>query len=261
MTTMSDLLDFLNSHASVRAFTGQDISDADEETIVRTAERSPTSSNLHAYSIISVRDGAKKETLAELTGNQAHVARCSLFLVFCADLFRLARLNKRRGYAFHGEYAEMFVVATVDAALAAGRALMAAQAMGMGGVMVGGIRNNPVEVCRLLKLPELVYPVMGMSLGYPQKPARTKPRLPLAGLWFRESYDLTAMDDAVTEYDRTIDDVGYLKGREVNPDRYPEFTGVYSWSEHSARRMADPSPSALRPHLLEFLQKRGFLKR
>lgn len=257
----NDLLDFLNSHASVRKFTGQPISDEDERTVVATAERSPTSSNLHAYSVISVRTQATKDQLAELSGNQAHVAESSLFLVFCADLYRLGRLNKRRGYTFHGEYTEMFIVATVDAALAAGRALMTAQALGIGGVMVGGIRNNPVEVCRLLGLPELVYPVMGMSLGYPEEKPMPKPRLPLTGLWFSETYDTGAIDDAVAEYDGTIDEVGYLKGREVRPEKYPDFEGTYSWSEHSARRLADPSPATLRAHMLEFLQLRGFLKR
>ena len=257
---MNELIDFLNSHSSVRHFTGEAVTEEQEQTIVASAERSPTSSNLHAYSIISVHDQAKKDAIAEIAGNQAHVSRSALFLVFCADLYRLATLNKKRGYPFNGEYTEMFIVATVDAALAASRALISAQALGLGGVMVGAIRNNPTEVCTLLKLPELVYPVMGMSLGHPTKPPTPKPRLPLEGLWFKETYDTSAIDGAVIEYDRVIAEHGHLQGREIDPDSYPDFNGAYSWSEHSARRMADCSPTALRPFMKSFLEKRGFLK-
>ena len=258
---MNELIDFLQNHASVRAFTTDPISPEQEATIVATAERSPTSSNLHAYSILSVRKHDSKARLAELCGNQAHVAACPLFLVFCADLYRLKTLAGGRGYPFHGEYTEAFLVASVDAALAACRALEAAQALGLGGVMVGGIRTNPQEVSDMLHLPELVYPVMGMSLGTPAQPPKVKPRLPLDGLWFKETYAPEQIQAAVEAYDDTIDSLGYLQGREVEKDVYPDFEGRYAWSEHSARRMASTSKGALRAHLLSFLQARGLLKK
>jgi nitroreductase len=256
---MSPILEFLNSHASVRAFTGQEISAEQERLIVTTAQRSPTSSNLQAYSIIGVRDKQTKKQLAILCGNQTHIDGASVFLVFCADLHRLSLLNSDRGYPFNGEYTELFLVATVDASLAAARALMTAQALDLSGVMVGGVRTNIQEVSDLLKLPELVYPVMGMSLGYPAKPAKVKPRLPLDAIYHREQYQNEDVRDQIREYDRIISEVGYLKGREVEPEKYPNFSGAYTWSEHTARRTASTQKSSLRPHMLSFLQKKGFL--
>jgi len=258
---VNDILEFLNSHASVRNFTDDPISEEQEHIILTTAERSPTSSNLHAYSIISVRDRSTKKSLSELSGGQQHVADSALFLIFCADLYRLSRLTEDRGYPFSGEYTESFIIATVDAALAGGRALQAAQALGLGGVMVGGIRNEPKAVSNLLKLPRLVYPVFGMSLGKPVRQPTIKPRLPLAGLCFKERYDDSAFESAVAEYDRTIDEVGYLKGHQVEAELYPNFKGLYSWSEHSARRMASKKRAVVRPHLLSFLNGRGFLRK
>jgi nitroreductase len=254
-----EILAFLNSHASARRFSGEEISETQEKAIVETAQRSPTSSNLQVYSIIGLRDAETKKRLAVLCGDQAHVSESSLFLVFLADLKRLKALAEERGYAFHGETAEAFIVATVDVTLVAGRALMAAQAMGIGGVMVGGIRNNPEEVCQLLQLPELVYPVMGMSLGYPQKPPKIKPRLPLSAVYMKDRYDLSRQLTGVGEYDRIMDELGHLRGREVEPEKYPGFNGVYSWSEHSVRRLASENPTVCRPHMKGFLQKRGFL--
>lgn len=224
------VLRFLNSHVSVRSFTDEPISDADEITIVTTAQRSATSSNLQSYSIIGVRDQQRKDRLRDLCGNQSHVSKASLFLVFCADLFRLSRLAQQRGYLFQGDYTESCLFATVDAALAADRALIAAQALGIGGVMVGAIRNHPEEVCQLLALPELTYPVMGMSLGYPVKVNPVKPRLPLAAIYHREQYSTDTLDEAVDQYDAVIEAGGHLAGRQVQPERYPNFVGTYSWA-------------------------------
>ncbi|MFH1686638.1 MAG: nitroreductase family protein [bacterium] len=257
---MNELLRFLNSHVSARQFTDRPITREEEIAIVETAQRSPTSSNVQAYSVISVRNQQSKNTLARLCGNQDHVSQSALFLVFCADLYRLSGLSSQRGYEFNSQYAEQFIIATVDVTLVAGRALMAAQAMGLGGVMVGGIRNNPDEVTNLLGLPTLVYPVMGMSLGEPTRLPKIKPRLPRTGLHFSEKYNADALAGAVEAYDQTILETGSLKGREVEPDRYPEFSGVYSWSEHTARRNASRQPATQRPHMLKFLQRQGFLR-
>lgn len=258
---MNSILDFLNSHASVRQFTDEVISDDQLYQIIATAQRSPTSSNLQAYSVISVRDKAKKDKLAELCGRQSHVSQSSVFLVFLADLYRLKLITDKRGYPFTGEYTEMFTIAVVDTALAACRALMAAQALGFGGVMVGGIRNDMAEVSDMLKLPEFVTPVMGMSLGKPSKGPKQKPRLPQSAIHFAEEYSVDALDSAIDDYDRIIDEVGYLKGREIHPRDYPSFAGSYAWSEHTARRMSRTEPSTLRPHMLPFLRSKGFLKK
>lgn len=258
---MNELLEFLNSHVSVRKFSGIEISEEDEKLIVTTAQRSPTSSNIQAYSIIGVRDRERKEKLSELSGNQNHVVESSLFLVFCADLYRLKMINDKKGYPFNGEYTETFIIATVDAALAASRALTAAQALGMGGVMVGAIRNHPDKVCELLNLPDLTYAVMGMSLGYPEGDAKLKPRLPLDAVYHKEKYSSDKFEKNISEYDKTMDELGYLNIRQVQTERYPEFEGIYSWSEHTARRMANNNPLARRDHMLEFLHGRGFLKK
>lgn len=256
---MNTLIDFLNSHVSVRQFTEQPISDEDAHKIVTTAQRSATSSNLQAYSIIMVRDAQKKARIAELAGKQKHIEQASLFLVFCADLYRLRRVSERAGYPFLGHTTEMFIVATVDTSLAADRALAAAQALGMGGVMVGAIRNNPEQIAELLKLPDLTYPVMGMSLGYPAAKTPPKPRLPLEAICFEEEYRPEQLDPGIDSYDRVVDEFGHLRGREVLKEKYPNFRGLYSWSEHTARRLADTSPTTQRLHMQEFLKKRGFL--
>ena len=253
---MNQIIEFLNSHVSERHFTDKQISADDEYTIISTAQRSATSSNIQAYSIIGIRNQDKKNELSVLAGNQEHVAASSLFLVFCADLYRLKFVSDSKGYNFDAQMTERLIISTVDTALAASRALEAAQALGIGGVMVGGIRNNPDKVSDLLKLPELVYPVMGMSLGYPEKKSKIKPRLGIDAIYHKEEYSDKNYDNLIAAYDAVIDDVGYLKGREVMAEKFPDFKGLYSWSEHTARRLTNKA----RPHMRAFLESKGFMK-
>lgn len=63
-------------------------------------------------------------------------------------------------------YTETFILATVDTALVAQNIMIGAESAGLGGVYIGGIRNNPQEVCELLTIPQHVYPVFGMCLSY-----------------------------------------------------------------------------------------------
>ena len=82
-------IDVMSNHVSVRRFTDEPLSDEMLDVIVETARRAPTSSNWQTYSIVVVRDQAKKEQLAELAGGQGHIASSQAFLAFCADLHRL----------------------------------------------------------------------------------------------------------------------------------------------------------------------------
>lgn len=255
------ILEFLDSHVSCRHFTGQPITEEQERRIVAIAQRAPTSSNLQAYSIISVRSAETKRRLASLAGDQAHIDQCPLFLVICADLHRLKRLCERRDYMFRGEYAEAGMVAIVDATLAAGRVLLAAQAMGLGGVMVGGIRTRIAEVTELLGLPKFTCPVMGMSLGYPEHLPAVKPRLPLDAVLYQERYNDELLDAAISNYDDTMRETGIYNNREYAPERFPKSASPYSWSEHSARRIANDAPSTLRPHMLSFLRSQGMFQK
>ncbi len=256
------LENFLNSHYSVRQYTGAPISNETTKRIIRMARRAPTSSNLQMCSILTVRESARKKSLAKLSGSQKHIEESDVFFVFLADLHPLHTLCEDREFPFHGDYLEPFVLATVDAALCAGRALTAAQALGLGGVLVGGIRNEPQQVAELLELPDYCYAVCGMSLGWPAKTGTVKPRIPDYGLHHQEQYNKELFRDAVKEYDETITATGLYANRNYPlPDRanpQEAQSRPYSWSEHSARRISDGSPGALRISLRPFLEKIGF---
>jgi hypothetical protein len=86
---------------------------------------------------------------------------------------------------------ETFMVACIDAALAAQNAVVAAESIGLGTLYIGAMRNDPVRVAKLLELPENAFVVFGMCLGYATEKGvgEVKPRLPQGVVLHRERYD------------------------------------------------------------------------
>jgi nitroreductase len=213
------------------------------EQIVRCGQAAASSSNLQATTVIRVRDAAKRQRLAELAGGQSYVADAGAFLVFCADLRRAGLAVARLGGALDGGMTEEFIIATVDVALAAQNCVVAAESLGLGICYIGGLRNNPQGVSELLELPDLVYPVFGMCLGYPDQTPELKPRLPLPVVLMEDRYQ-DAPEAAIQGYDAQMRN--YYRTRSGG-------TKDTTWSE-DLKVLAGKS----RPHMREFLARRGF---
>src|SRR5690554_4925290 len=164
---MNPTIELLKSHRSIRKFTDQKIPQELLVELVRAGQAAATSSHVQAYSVIHVKNPANREQIAELAGGQSYVATASDFLVFCADMKRPTEASERTGANVVRGMTEQLLVASVDAALMAQNVAIAAESEGLGICYIGGIRNNPQAISDLLKLPEHVYPVFGMCLGYP----------------------------------------------------------------------------------------------
>ncbi len=246
-------LNLIHRHASVRHYTADPVPAPLIETIVAAAQCASTSYNLQAYSVVAVTEAAKREKLAELCGDQAHIREAPLFLAWCADLRRSERICELNGCRQVSEYAENFLVAAMDAALAAQNAALAAESLGLGICYIGYIRNIPDEVIKLLELPRLTFPVTGMTVGWPSKEPHLRPRLPLRAILHWEKYD-PDQDAVLHEYDRTMLESKIYRRRKATPSG-DEETEYYGWMEHMARRLSQPDHTDLR----RALEKQGFM--
>ncbi|MCS7463903.1 oxygen-insensitive NADPH nitroreductase [Paenibacillus doosanensis] len=241
---MNPTIELLRSHRSIRKFKPDALTSEQIEAIISSAQMASSSSNVQAYSIIGVTDPGLKQELARLAGNQAYIEQCGLFLVFVADLHRLKEASALHGQPFHHN-TESFLVATVDATLAAQNAAIAAESLGLGICYIGGIRNNPQNVCELLQLPELTYPVYGMCVGVPDQEPSHRPRLPRQAVYHSNRYHADKAAQGTKEYDETM------------YEYYRERTGgktLTTWSQGIADKYAKPGRAHIRP----FLDSRGF---
>jgi nitroreductase len=244
-------IELIHHHGSVRHYKQDPVPQQLVEEIVSAGQRASTSSNLQTYSVVVTRDQEKKQQLRELCGDQKHITQAPVFLTWCADFSRLERVCKLRGKQIEASYLENFLVAAVDAAIAMQNAALAAESLDLGFCYIGAIRNKPDQVISLLKLPDLVFPIAGMTLGYPEKKPRIRPRLELEAVMHQEYYNQND-SDLLLQYDQAMIETGIYRGRQVGgEDTEPE---LYGWLEHSARRASRPS----RPKLKQLIKDAGF---
>lgn len=234
----NETLEIITSHHSVRDYLQTDVSDADLEAMFIAAQSASTSSNLHAWSAVIVRDEETRAELQKLTDGNLFILGAPVFIVWVADFSRNVALCESTPETL--AYQETTLVAALDAAFAAQNAAIAAESLGLGICYVGGIRTKMQGVIDLLGLPEHSFPVFGMTVGHPD-PATTagvKPRLPLKAMVFSEKYDESAslggadvLEEQHRDYYETqgkssiswkyatrrrTEDVKLLSGREVN---------------------------------------------
>ncbi|MYL34725.1 oxygen-insensitive NADPH nitroreductase [Pontibacillus yanchengensis] len=246
---MNETLQTLLNHRSIRAFTNEKVTDEQISSIIEAAQMASTSSYMQAYTIMGVTDEEKKAELARITG-QDYVQNNAHLFIFCADLYRhqqKATQEQKENMLANLENTEHLLVSSIDAALAAQNAAIAAESMGLGMCFIGSIRNNIQQVDSLLSLPDHVIPLFGMVIGYPEKQPEQKPRLSKAGIYFENEYK----KDQTTElemFDNTIRE--YYKHRSQN-------NRIDSWTEQMLRRFQKP----MRMDVSEFVQSKGFNKR
>jgi|ERR1035438_397080 nitroreductase len=227
----SETIRVLESHVSVRKFRPEAVPDDLLMTVIRAACRAPTSSGIQAYSLIVIRDAERRRILSGLAGDQAHVAETPVLLAVCADLSRARRACEMHNMPFVSENMEIGMVAIVDAALAGMSVMLAAESAGLGCVMIGGMRNKPVEIARLLHLPAGAFVVFGMCLGWPLDRPAMRPRLPADGAIHFEQYDSSKTDAVLQAYDHLLAE---------------QSGGTLTWTAKIARDFSRPRRADLR---------------
>ncbi|MEM8922482.1 MAG: oxygen-insensitive NADPH nitroreductase [Actinomycetota bacterium] len=235
----------LRSHRSIRAFEDQPLDNDVVARIVACGQAAATSSNLQATTVIRVRRPEARERIAELSGGQRQITTAGAFLVWCADLDRTRRAAEAAGGTMTAGMTEQFIIATVDVALAAQNAVVAAEALGYGICYIGAIRNDPATVAELLELPDHVYPVFGLCIGVPAQDPEVKPRLPVEVVLKDDVYDADGEAALIEGYDDTMR--SYYRSRTGG-------TKDSSWTEEIARLV----DGERRPHMRSFLAERGF---
>lgn len=243
---MNETIDLLQRHRSIRRYKDISIPEEHLTQIIRTGQAASTSSNIQAYSVIAVKDLDKKHRLSELSGSQQYIVDCPVFLIWCADLNKTQTAVRLHEDVALESNIEMLLLGTIDAALAAQNAAVAAESLGYGIVYIGGIRNNPQQVTELLQLPPLVYPVFGMCVGVPDQATDLRPRLPLTGVYHEEVYRQDGIVDAIRTYDEVTE--RYYASRKGGGQQT-------TWSREMYRKFNGKPP---RGHMHQYLTGQGF---
>lgn len=211
----------------------------------------PSKSDLQQADIVVVQEAGLRRAIEALLPGNPWVAKAPALLVFCGNNRRQRRIHELRGHAFANDHLDPFFNASVDAAIVLAAFVLAAEAVGLATCPISAIRDHAAEVSRLLALPDHVFPVAGLGMGWPDGAAPVSPRLPLSVTVHTDRYDETGLDAAIAGYDARREAIRPHTQRDV--DRFGRAE-TYGWSEDKARQYATPQ----RPDFGAFVRGKGF---
>lgn len=228
----------LAPHRSVRVFRPEPLPEGMLERILADAQRAPTDATAQMYSFVRITSRDLRRRIAELSGDQGHVADAAEFFVVCADVHRLEAVLESRGHRLGAYPATGLHFATVDTTLAAQRLIDAAETLGLGTVCIGGILNGVEELVGLLSLPRGVLPLFGLCLGWPGETPVERPRVAPDSVLHTDRYHeqtpeaIDADVSAMAAITRSRDWVGVLA-------RYFASGGIMEQREGALRRVLE----------------------
>lgn len=236
----------------MRRYTDRPVDPALVETLCAVALSAPSKSDLQQADIVIVDDKSRRAKLEALLPDNPWVQAAPVFLVFCANNRRHRLMFAWHNRPFVNDHLDPFFNAAVDAGIVLATFVAAADRAGLGTCPISAIRNHAAEVSAILELPEHVFPVAALGMGWPSFAGVMSPRLGLDVTIHRDRYDETGLRKKVEAYDRRRDAVQPYKSQ-----RYPEKfgrSGSYGWSEDKVRQYSVPE----RADFGAFVRKRGF---
>lgn len=212
-------------------------------------------SDFQQVSVIRVAEEDRRAQLARLIPDMPWIGAAPVFLVFCGDARRLERFGEFCRHPNDNGALEGFFNAAVDAALVMQTFILAAETAGLGCCPISALRNHGEAVSQILELPDKVFPVAGLCVGYPSAEGFVSMRLPLGVTLHIDRHDDSRLAEDVAAYDRR-------RAQRYSPprdqQRAPEIFGYaefYGWSEDKARQAAAQPEGKTFPG---YLRSRGF---
>lgn len=225
---MNETIKIMKDHRSIRKYKNQMISDEVLENLIDVAQHAPNSINGQQSTVIVIKDKDTKKKIAEYAGGQPWIEECPVFLVFIMDFYKTklaAEKNKRTQTIT--DSVESIMVGSVDVGLSMQNVITAAESLGLGTVCIGGIRNNPSEMIKILELPEYTYPVVGLCLGYPEDNSAPKPRMAKEAYSHMEKYNKEILPSTIDDYDEIMSKYLEEGGREEKINWSNNTSNIY----------------------------------
>jgi len=252
-------LDSILNRRSMREFSDTPIDGDLMNTLLAAAFSAPSKSDLQQARVIWIKDPKLKQAIADLSPHvQAYIARAPEFLVWCGDNTLSHRLAETHNHTYVNNHLDQFMNPAVDAGIAMTLFMCAAESVGLGCCPVSSIRDTPNELAKLLKLPQFVFPVAGLVIGYPPENDASfhSMRLPLSVSVMENEYrsDADVILSEVEDYSRRREaDKNTPDSAQIEPGIYG-IAKDYGWTEGKTRQYGLPA----RANWGDFIKSQGF---
>lgn len=232
-----------------RNYVGRPVPDELIDLLIAVAFSASAKSDFQQATVIKLKDPSKRKAIAAHFPAMPWIGTSPAFLVFCGDARRLERLGTLRNHPQRSGDLEAFLNASVDAALAMQTFILAAENVGLGCCPISVIRNQMATVTRELALPDGVFPVAGLCVGYPAGAGHISMRLPPSVTVHTDRYDDTNLVSEIESYDRRRAARNATpREQQRNPKKFG-YADFYGWSEDKARQAAEPEGASFAAYI------------
>ena len=237
----------------IRKYKTNPISEQTMALLLSAAQSAPTKSNLQQYSIVIIRDPEVRNAVSELVPSMPWVRNAPVIAIFLGDVRRIRRLAEIRGHTYQNNNADTFMNATVDAALAMQCFITAADYLGLGTCPISYVRNRIDDLAEILDLPDGVFPISGLCIGYPDDAGYVSMRLPQKVVVHQDLYNDDDLETDVKDYDdRNHERFALTPTKQRHTDKYGVLEKC-TWSENVARQLSLPE----RAGFADYLKRKG----
>jgi FMN reductase [NAD(P)H] len=234
---------------TVRRYTDQMPDDKLLDLLTAAALSASSKSDFQQASILRVTDAGIRRAIGELFPAMPWIGASPVFYVFLGDARRLQRIGALRGKPVDNSVLEGFFNASVDAALAMQTFLLCAESAGLGCCPISVIRNRVDEVAALLGLPDQVFPVVGLCVGYASDAGHVSLRLPRAITVHHNRYDDSNLAANIDQYDQSRHARHALNQEQQRGKATWGLAEFYGWSEDKARQASEAEGAAFPVYL------------
>ena len=182
------MIDTVKNRRTIRKYLQKDISSDLLNDLLETSSRASTMGGMQLYSVVITRNAEMKEKLSPALFNQPMVKGAPVVLTFCADFRRFSKWCEQRNAVPGYNNLMSFMNAAMDTLLVAQTFCTLAEEAGLGICYLGTTTYNPQMIIDALQLPELVFPITTVTVGYPDGIPAQVDRLPLEATVHEEYY-------------------------------------------------------------------------
>lgn len=179
-----DTLNCLKTRRSIRKFLDIPVEQEKLNNILEAARNAPCAGNLQEWKFILITEEAAREKVAEACLGQLWISQAPLVIVVCSDP---AKPKK-----FYNEAGERFAV--MDGAAAVENMLLAAHVQELASCWVSAFEEDMLR--RELNIPEKIYIIAVLPIGYPDEKVPKPPKLTLEDMTYIGTYGNKVKDMA-----------------------------------------------------------------
>ena len=239
-------------HRSCRQFRKTPVSEETLKLLFACSLSAPSKSDLQQVSIIHLQSKDSRNFIHSVLPSMPWVESAPVFLLFCGDSHRIQTVCDMHKTTFAHDPLDAFLNSATDTAMVLQNFILAAEANGLGCCPISAVRESTKQVAKFCQMPDGVYPLAGLCLGYPDEVSEISMRLPMSTTIHKDKYDDRSLKVSIKDYDKRREEINPYKSQ-----RQTDLYGTadsYGWLSDKARQTSNTERLGFKT----YIRKHGF---